>query len=150
MLEGASGDAYRAGGKSGPLLCPACKAVFRRGRWAWGAPPAGAARARCPACRRIAEDFPAGYIALSGAFLKAHGEEILARIRNCETQEKAAHPLERIMAVEKAADGVRVTTTSVHLARMIAHALEHAFKGELSQSYNREDNVLRVRWSRAA
>ena len=150
MLEGASADAYRPTGKAaGPVLCPGCKATFRRGRWRWGMAPAGAVRRKCPACLRIAQRYPAGYVTLSGAFFDEHRAEILARVRHCETQEKGAHPLERVMAVEKAAGGTQVTTTSVHLARLIGHALEHAFKGELGQSYSRGDNVLRVRWSRA-
>lgn len=149
MLEGASADAYRPAGKSaGSVLCPRCKATYRRGRWRWGAAPAGAVRRQCPACLRIAQRYPAGYITLSGAFFNAHRDEILARVRHCETQEKGAHPLERVMAIEKTARGTQVTTTSVHLARLIGHALERAFKGELSQTYNRGDNVLRVRWSR--
>lgn len=151
MLEGASIDAYRPAGKSaGTILCPDCKATFHRGRWRWGMAPAGAVRRQCPACLRIAQRYPAGTITLSGSFFDAHRDEILARIRHCETQEKGAHPLERVMAIEKAASSTQVTTTSVHLARLIGHALEHAFKGELSQSYSRGDNVLRVRWSRAA
>jgi len=151
MLEGAANDAYRPAAKSSrPLLCPRCKATYRRGRWRWGTPAAGAERQLCPACRRIEQGYPAGYIGLSGAFFAAHREEILARIRHCESQEKAAHPLERVMAIEKTRGGARVTTTSVHLARLVGHALEHAFKGDLSQSYSRGDNVLRVLWSRAA
>lgn len=151
MLEGACADAYRPARKPiGSVLCPDCKATFRRGRWRWGMAPAGAVRRQCPACRRIAQRFPAGYVTLSGPFFGAHRDEVLARVRHCETQEKGAHPLERVMAVEKASGGAQVTTTSVHLARLIGHALERAFKGELSQSYSRGDNVLRVRWSRAA
>lgn len=120
MMEGASADAYRPAGKAAkPVLCPECKATFRRGRWRWGAAPAGAVRRKCPACLRIAQRYPAGYITVSGAFFNAHRDEILARVRHCETQEQGAHPLER------------------------------AFKGELSQSYSPGDNVLRVRWSRA-
>lgn len=150
MLEGASNDAYRPAGKAvGPILCPSCKAVFRRGRWRWGAPPAGAVRQKCPACRRIAENYPAGYINLSGAFFREHRDEVIARIGHCETQEKAAHPLERVMDIAESSRGTQVTTTSVHLARLIGHALQHAFKGDLSQTYSRGDNVLRVRWSRA-
>jgi len=151
MLEGASDDAYRPGGKPhGTLLCPGCKAVFRRGRWIWGAAPAGAIKRRCPACLRIAEGSPAGYISLSGAFFAAHRDEVLGRVKHCEQREKTTHPLERIMAIDAANGGVQVTTTSVHLARRIAHALESAFKGSLSLTYNHQDNLLRVRWSRAA
>ena len=53
------------------------------------------------------------------------------------------------MAIEGGARQTLVTTTSVHLSRRIAHALEHAFKGDLSLTYSKQDNLLRVRWSRA-
>ena len=151
-MDGASNDAFRPGRKAtGPVQCPRCNAVFRRGRWTWGAAPAGAARRCCPACQRIDENYPAGYIYISGAFLKQHGAEVMARVRQCEAQEKAEHPLERIMTIEAlGAKGALVTTTSVHLARRIGHALHSAFKGELSKSYSRGDNILRVRWHRDA
>lgn len=148
IMEGLGDDAYRPAGKAGAARCPGCRAVFRKGRWTWGAAPAGAASLRCPACRRIREGSPAGTIALSGKFFAAHRAEVLARIRNCEAKEASRHPLERIMAVTGGQSAALVTTTSVHLARRIAHALESAFKGSLSLHYNPQDNLLRVRWSR--
>jgi len=151
MLEGANDDAYRPGAKPrGTVQCPRCKALFRKGRWVWAAAPAGALKRRCPACLRIAQGSPAGYISMTGEFFKAHRSEVLGRVRNCEQRENTTHPLERIMAIDAAKDGVLVTTTSVHLARRIAHALEGSFKGTLNLAYNHKDNLLRVRWSRAA
>ena len=152
LTDGLSNDAYRPSGKaSGPIQCPRCKAVFRRGRWTWGAAPAGAAWRRCPACQRIDERYPAGFVSLSGAFFKQHRAEVLARVKQCESREKAEHPLERVMAIEEdGAKGTLVTTTSVHLARIIGHALHNAFKGDLRQTYNGRDNLLRVRWRRDA
>ena len=44
--------------------------------------------------------------------------------------------------------GMRVTTTDAHLARRIGDALRHAYKGALEYRYNRDANLLRVRWSR--
>ena len=41
----------------------------------------------------------AGIIALEGPFLASHRREILARVRVCETAEKAQHPMQRIMAI---------------------------------------------------
>ena len=150
-LEGMGDDAYRPARKArGPVLCADCGAVFRKGRWSWSAAPAGAARRRCPACLRIAESSPAGYVAIAGGFYAAHRDEMLARARHCEAQEKSRHPLERIMAVRQRGAAALLTTTSVHLARRIGHALKGAFKGELTTNYNRDDNLLRVRWSRAA
>jgi NMD protein affecting ribosome stability and mRNA decay len=149
MLDGASQDALRPAGKAAsPLVCPGCGACFRRGRWTWAAAPAGAKKHRCPACTRIAQRFPSGYVSLAGAFFAQHRAEVLARVKHCEAQEKATHPLERIIAITKGEDGTQVTTTSVHLARLIGHALQHAFKGDLTQTYGREDNLLRVRWRR--
>jgi NMD protein affecting ribosome stability and mRNA decay len=149
IMEGLGDDAYRPGRKArGSVHCPGCGALFRKGRWIWAAAPAGAIRQRCPACRRIREGSPAGYISLSGSFFAANRGEVLARVRNCEAKEKSRHPLERIMAVAQAKGGTTVTTTSVHLARRIAHALESSFKGSLGLHYNSQDNLLRVRWSR--
>ena len=151
MLEGVPDDAYRPGAKPrGPVHCPDCGAMFRKGRWSWSAAPEGAAKLRCPACRRVKEGSPAGYLSLSGGFFAAHRDEVLARVAHCEQQEAKDHPLERVIAIDAAKDGVLVTTTSVHLARRVAHALESSFKGTLNLSYNRQDNLLRVRWSRAA
>ena len=46
------------------------------------------------------------------------------------------------------AHGSLVTTTDPHLARRIADALHDAYKGELRYRYNKEENLLRVTWSR--
>ena len=149
MLEGLAPDAYRPRGKAhGPVFCPDCGALYRKGRWVWASAPAGATKHRCPACVRAAEDAPAGYVSLQGEYFAAHRDEVLGRVRNCEAQERSRHPLERVIGITRAPGGAVVTTTSVHLARRVGHALEHAFKGTLSQSYNRGDNLLRVRWSR--
>lgn len=149
VLEGFGNDAYRPAGKpAGTMLCPRCRAVFRRGRWRWEPAPARAVQRRCPACRRIDESFPAGTIDLSGGFFRAHRAEILARVVHCAEMERAEHPLERIMAIRDTSDGLRVTTTSVHLARLVGHALKSAFKGSMRIAYNAQDNVARVRWSR--
>jgi hypothetical protein len=43
---------------------------------------------------------------------------------------------------------VEVTTTGTHLAREIAERVQHAYKGELEFSYNKEDNLLRAAWRR--
>jgi hypothetical protein len=131
-----------------PALCPDCGAVYRRGRWSWGRAPAGAREARCPACRRVRDRFPAGYVSLAGKFFDRHRDEILHRVRRCEGIERADHPLERIMGVERERGRTVVTTTDAHLARRIGVALHKTYKGELEIRYNTEDNLLRVSWSR--
>jgi len=142
-------DSYKAGHKlHEPTCCPDCGAVFQNGRWVWTAAPAAAHEARCPACHRIHDKFPAGFVTLKGAFLQAHREEILHLMRNHEAKEKAEHPLQRIMAIVEGDDGVTVTTTDTHLARDLAQSLHHAYKGELEFHYNKEDNLLRASWTR--
>jgi hypothetical protein len=132
----------------GPARCPDCGAVYRRGRWRWEAPARVASAARCPACLRARQRLAAASVTLSGRFFAAHRDEILARVRHCEQAEKQLHPLQRIIAIDAEGTGMRVTTTDVHLARRIGDALQRAYKGELAYRYTRDENLLRVRWSR--
>jgi len=149
LLQELVHDSYKSNRKlPEPACCPECGAVFHKGRWTWGAAPAGAHEQTCPACHRIHDKFPAGHVTLKGDFLREHRDQILHLVRNHEAKEKAEHPLERIMAIEDTADGVLVTTTDTHLARDIAEALYHAYKGELEFHYNKEENLLRATWNR--
>jgi hypothetical protein len=149
LLQSGAGDSYRGSRKPGAsVVCPDCRAVFRRGRWRTGAAPRSPLLERCPACRRLREHLPAGYVTLSGEFLAGHRGEILQRLRHCEAAERARHPLERIMAIEETPRGTLVTTTGTHLARRIGAALRDAYKGQLALRYSREENLLRVSWRR--
>jgi len=140
-------DAYKANGKlSEPTICLQCGAVFHQGRWQWCQPPANAHRAMYPACHRIHDHFPAGFLTLQGEFFRAHRDEIMHLARNHEHHEREERPLQRIMAVEEKDGTTLVTTTDIHLARGIGEALHHAYQGELEFHYNREQNLLRVSW----
>jgi len=142
-------DAYKAKGKlHEPSACSQCGAVFHHGRWQWVEAPADAHRTVCPACHRIHDDFPSGFVTLKGEFLNLHHDEIMQLVRNHEKHERAEHPLKRIMAVEEKAGKTLVTTTDIHLARGIGEALHHAYQGELEYHYNHEQNLLRVSWTR--
>ena len=149
LLQEVVHDPYKSRRKlRGPARCPDCGAVYRRGRWRWEAAPRVVQAARCPACLRVRDRLPAASLTLSGRFFAAHRDEVLARVRHCEQAETRTHPLQRIMAIGVEGPAVRLSTTDAHLARRIGEALRHAYKGELHYRYNKDDNLLRVRWSR--
>lgn len=133
---------------AGPAFCPRCQAVFRDGRWQWGERAAGAHEHVCPACHRVEERYPAGYVTLSGSFLAEHDGEIAGLIHNEEARAKAEHPLQRIIEVKKEAAQTLITTTGTHLARRIGEALQHAWKGELEVKHSADEYVVRVSWRR--
>ncbi|MBV9188934.1 MAG: ATPase [Betaproteobacteria bacterium] len=131
-----------------PTRCRDCGAVYRDGRWMWALRGGPAYKVRCPACQRIRDSRAAGYVSLSGQYFAGHREEILRRVLRCEQAESAEHPLERIIAITPQGGGELVTTTGVHLARRIAHALQHAYKGALESRYHKGEKILRVHWNR--
>jgi len=143
-------DTYRRNEKPPePTSCPECGAAYLQGRWTWAAPPDDAYVELCPACQRIHDDLPAGYVTLKGDFVRAHRDEVLAVVHACATREKPEHPLQRIMGIADVAAGLEVATTDAHLARGIAGALQGAFKGRVSIRFAKEENFLRATWERA-
>lgn len=130
--------------------CQNCGALFVNGRWTWEEPSSSAEvnKTVCPACQRIADRFPAGYVQLKGAFFEEHRPEILNLILNVEKQEKSARPLERIMAITTEKTFTCVTTTGLHLARRIGEALSRAYKGDYAFRYADAEQSIRVYWER--
>jgi NMD protein affecting ribosome stability and mRNA decay len=142
-------DPYRSREKlPEPTVCPECDAVYRKGRWLWVELPSGVPRTLCPACQRIRDGYPAGYVSLGGAFFQKHREEIVELVRHVEAREKAEHALNRIMGLEDEGDTLVVTTTDPHLARAIGDAVHRAYQGELDYRYVEGDTLLRVSWAR--
>lgn len=141
-------DAYKIKGKlHEPTACPQCGAVFHHGHWQWIKAPEGAHEHTCPACMRIHDHYPAGFVSLEGEFFKTHRDEVMNLVHNEEKREREEHPLKRIMETEIRDGKAVVTTTDIHLARMIGEALHHAYQGELEFHYNPEQNLLRVSWT---
>jgi hypothetical protein len=148
-LDDPNQDPYRSNRKlAEPAHCGDCGAIYRRGRWRWEAKLADSHATLCPACRRQKEHMPAGSVRIEGEFAAAHRADVLSTARNIEVRAKAAHPLERIMAIEEHADHVLITTTDPHLARGIGEALHAAFQGELAFQYAKGDETIEVKWSR--
>ena len=149
LLEGLGDDSYKSDRKlPDSTRCPRCAASFHAGRWTWDAAPRDAREQLCPACHRIHDGFPAGYVTLAGEFFRGHRDEILRLVRHCEEKEKATHPLQRIINIEEADEGVVVTTTDVHLARNIAERVHDAHQGSVVFRYSKKDNLVRAAWKR--
>jgi NMD protein affecting ribosome stability and mRNA decay len=126
--------------------CPDCGATYHRGRWSWEKLRGESHPHRCPACERVRDRFPAGYVTIRHKFEPAKKLELVNLIRLREQCARFEDPLQRIIAIENTSGGVLVTTTDTHLARTIANAIRDTFGGSLEFSYSRDENLLRAIW----
>jgi hypothetical protein len=141
-------DAFPQKGKwPEPTQCMGCSSIYIKGRWTWEKIEGKASQTTCPACRRIAENYPAGYVEIRGSFFHGHEDEILNLVENIEKVEKKAHPLERVMSITQG-EKTWITTTGIHIARRIGEALARAYQGELSFQYADGEKRIRVYWER--
>ena len=133
---------------SEPSVCTDCHAVYDDGCWQWMTSPAGAFQIRCPACKRVRDGAPAGFVTIEGRFAKEYRNELQLLIQNIEQRARSTQPMQRIISVEEQPDGLTVATTDIHLARKIGEALHDTYKGNLDFHYNETNYLLRVRWQR--
>jgi hypothetical protein len=133
-----------------PSSCPDCGVIFHNGRWQWPGEttPEAAHEQTCPACQRIRDDYPAGWLTISGGFARQHADEILHLVKHQEKAECQEHPMNRIMGITRENGAIVITTTDIHLPRRIGEAVHHAYQGELAFHYEDESYLLRVHWSR--
>jgi len=144
-------DPYMARSKpKEPTVCEVCGVVFSGGRWQWlPETPADAHRQKCPACQRIHDKVPAGFLTLSGPFLDEHRDEIMHLVHNKVEEQKAQHPMKRLMTIEdQQGGGVAFTFTDMHLPRGVGEAIERAYEGDLEIQYTEESGIVRVYWKR--
>lgn len=142
-------DAYQEDMKlPEPSRCTECGAIFVNGHWTWKETAQEAYDAQCPACRRIADNYPAGYVTLKGEFMKIHHDEIFNLIHNVEEREKSERPLERIISIEESNGQAFIKTTGVHIARRIGEALARSYHGDYDFQYADGEKVIRVNWER--
>lgn len=134
----------------GSAYCGDCGASYQAGRWTWQklSDAAAAERISCPACRRKADNAAAGTVTLTGPFVLAHHQDLVSLINRVEAVEKAEHPLECLMRITPFSDGLRVTTTGVHLADRIAHAIESAYSNKAAFRYDDSRRHVDIFWSR--
>jgi hypothetical protein len=142
-------DAYKIKGTlAEPSVCSQCSAVYKLGHWQWHEAPANAQRVICPACHRLNDNFPAGFVNLHGPFLIEHAEEIWILIQHHAEFERIKHPLKRIIAIDNKDGAMLVTTTDTDLARGIGEAIHHAYQGELKIDHVAGESRVRVDWKR--
>lgn len=150
LIQEAVHDPYKESAKpEEPAVCSECGVVFSEGRWHWSPePPTGTSDAMCPACRRIRDRVPAGFLTLSGDFFRKHRDEIMHLVENTIESQQKEHPMKRLMKVEEQEDGVVATFTDIHLPRTIGTAIERAYEGEIEIQFGEESGISRVYWSR--
>ena len=149
LLKQKSKDVYLEKSKiNEPTLCTECGSLYKKGRWTWGKTNKEVYKSTCPACKRIADNYPAGTINIRGSFFEEHKSELTNLIRNIEKQEKSEHALERIIRTKISRGEMVVTTTGIHLARRIGEALSRSYKGDFSFQYLDADKGIRVHWER--
>ena len=142
-------DPYLEAGKPPQdARCPECGVVFHKGRWTWGPKPKDAINMTCPACLRIHDRFPGGYVTLKGPFVQAHRDELKKLVAAREAHEKAEHPLERVRAIGERGGSLEIQTTGNHLARAIGNAVRAAYDGSLKVRYEADENLVRAVWTR--
>jgi hypothetical protein len=147
VLDDPRHDPYAPKAKrAGSLQCTQCGAVFAKGRWRWAATSPTAVPATCPACRRIGEHAPAGWVTLDGPAVAAHGDELLRIALNEAEHERGEHPMHRIIDAQRSGDRVEIATTDIHLPQRIGRALARAHHGTLDIRYGRDEYSVRVRW----
>lgn len=144
-------DVYKeSGGVKGGGYC-GCGAVFSNKRWRHGEQGGLAEGGQvlvCPACRRIADQNPAGIVSLSGSYFKTHKAVIDNQIDNMAQEAVRKNPLGRVMETLSGNDGVTIKTTDAKLAEKIGRDVFKSHAGELSITWNDPGSPVRVSWSR--
>ena len=132
-----------------PAFCPQCGASYENGRWQWSPRAEGAEPSLCPACHRVNDRYPAGILTLKGKIIEARKDEMIRLARHQEQEEKAEHPLNRIMAIEeKAPDCLEIQTTDIHLPRRIGDVIRRTYQGELTEDFDKDGYFVRINWHR--
>jgi len=122
--------------------------VYHGGRWRWEEAPGAATSDTCPACRRVHDNLPAGWLIADGSFVAAHRAELISIIRNEAEHERVEHPLNRIMHIDEHDGRIETSTTDIHLPQRIGEALKRAHHGELTIRYGKDEYSVRVHWHR--
>ncbi|MEK7314115.1 MAG: BCAM0308 family protein [Deltaproteobacteria bacterium] len=139
------------GSQKGEAICKGCSAVYQNKRWRMADVSEKKIKrlsVLCPACKKIKDDFPGGYVTLKGDFLKEHKEEILNLVKNKEERARSLNPLERVMAIKSRKGEIEITTTTDKFAQRLGKILNKAFSGTVEYKWSGDTKVARVIWTR--
>lgn len=135
-------------------VCKGCGAVWHSKRWSLPSATAALASSErpaqttCPACRKVRDRVPLGFVTIQGTFAVEHKEEILSLLRNKETRALHINALERIMDIKESGNAIEVSTTTDKLAQRIGRMLHNAYCGEVEYKWSSGDKLARVTWTR--
>ncbi|RJR37267.1 MAG: ATPase [Deltaproteobacteria bacterium] len=137
-------------------LCTDCNALYQSKRWFYDAKLAqrlaGTAKVKqvvCPTCRKVKEQYPEGYLTLSGDFFKEHKDEVITLLKNEAARVSSRSVLDRVITMTEAGKNeLEVKTTTEKLAQHLGRAVYRAYKGELDFRWSETNPLVRVYWSR--
>jgi NMD protein affecting ribosome stability and mRNA decay len=136
-------------------VCSKCRLVYQNKRWRIDEKKAEELAASsttnkgvCPACRRMADNVPAGLISLSGTYLHENRDAILNLVKHVEEKAREKNPLGRIMEIGLDKGVITISTTEDKVAQKIGREIFKAHKGELHYSWSHEQKMVRVTWKR--
>ncbi|MDH4226982.1 MAG: BCAM0308 family protein [Deltaproteobacteria bacterium] len=134
-------------------MCTVCSALYTGKRWRLASLKDMEKKARykkvvCPACRKIRDNFAAGYVTLSGGFVDGHRNELLGLVKNKEARAMYTNPLERIIETRVKKGSITITTTTEKLAQRIGQMVTKAFSGEIEYKWSSDTKIARVYWTR--
>lgn len=136
-------------------ICTSCHAVYHRKRWSTDLDQyqqleshSQTRRVTCPACQKIASNYPVGIVTLRGSYLWEHEAEIQQILKNEEDKAFAKNPQQRIIRKTKDESGLTIETTEEKLAEHLGRVLHRAHRGELKISWAANPDICRVSWER--
>jgi len=141
-------------GRAESARCTSCAAVYYDKHWTISEElPARLSESKlapvlCPACCKIRDGFPGGYVTIQGEFALGHREEILRMVRNKEKRAMHLNPLERIIGIKEKGGALEVSTTTEKLAQRIGRMLAKTFSGEVEYKWSSDVKLARVVWTR--
>lgn len=150
-----STDVYMSKDGMEVSYCTKCGVINRQKRWIMDPlelallkedPSVG--KIVCPACLKMQDKVPGGFLTLSGSYLSKHETEILELIKNTEEKSRNKNPLGRIMEIKQEGDVLTLLTTLDKLAEKLGKEVYKAHSGELNHQWSHGENYVRVNWKR--